>query len=148
MTERQVARPLYRISLIGVSTELYTRANAKRVVFHEFFKEMSQGEMKLILRGMHWWCFQGMTVFTGHIMGPPLCGTGNGRDGDKLLCNRCPLKHEAWEREGWNALREHVQLKARRRKTCTERYNWYLKYMMYIYGMDAAIRTGYTIIRI
>jgi len=22
------------------------------------------------------------------------------RDGDKLLCNRCPLKHEAREREG------------------------------------------------
>ena len=41
-----------------------------------------------------------MTVFTGHIMGPPLCGTGNGRDGDKLLCNRCPLKHEARERRG------------------------------------------------
>ena len=26
-------------------------------------------------------------MFTGHKMGPPLCGTGNGRDGDKLLCN-------------------------------------------------------------
>ena len=25
-------------------------------------------------------------------------------------------------------------------ETCAERYNWYLKYMMYIYGMDAAIR--------
>ena len=50
---------------------------------------------------------------------------------------------KAWgprEREGWNALREHVQLKARRRKTCAERYNWYLKYMIHIYGMDAAIR--------
>ena len=50
-------------------------------------------------------------MFTGHKMGPPLCGTGNGRDGDKLLCNRCPLKHEAREREGWSALQEHVWLK-------------------------------------
>ena len=105
-----------------------------------FFKEMSLRQLKLMFRGMHWWWFQGMTMFTSHKMGPPLCGTGNGRDGDKLLCNRCPLKYEAREWEGWNALREHVQLKARRRKTCTERYNWYLKYMMYIYGMDAAIR--------
>ena len=28
-----------------------------------------------------------MTLLTGHIMGPPMCGTGNGRYGDKLLCN-------------------------------------------------------------
>ena len=30
-------------------------------------------------------------MFTGHKMGPPLCGTGNGRDGDKLPCNRRAL---------------------------------------------------------
>ena len=36
-------------------------------------------------------------MFTGHRMGPPLCGMGNGKDGDKLLCNRCPLKYEARE---------------------------------------------------
>ena len=26
-------------------------------------------------------------MFTGHKMGLPLCGTRNGRDDDKLLCN-------------------------------------------------------------
>ena len=79
------------------------------------------------------------------------------RDGDKFLCNRCPLKHEAREREGWNALREHVQLKTllpeNPRKEvqlisqvhdicgmgaaiCNRVYkNW-------IPGMDAAIRWG------
>ena len=41
-------------------------------------------------------------------MGPPLCGTGNGRDGDKLLCNRCPLKHEARERERGEMLYENM----------------------------------------
>ena len=49
-----------------------------------------------------------MTLLTGHRMGPPMCGTGNGRDGDKLLCNRCPLKHEAQEREGGEMLYENV----------------------------------------
>ena len=33
-----------------------------------------------------------MTLLTGHIMGPPLCETGNGRDGDKLLCNNVALE--------------------------------------------------------
>jgi len=53
MTERQVARPLCRIFLIGASSELPARANAKRDVFHDFCKEMSQGKIKLMLRGMH-----------------------------------------------------------------------------------------------
>ena len=52
MTERPVARPLYRISLIGASTELSTRANAKRDVFMVFCKEMSLGKLKLMFRGM------------------------------------------------------------------------------------------------
>ena len=148
MTEHQVARPIYRISLIGASTELPTRANAKRAVFYEFCKEMSQGKMKLILRGMHWWCFQGMTVFTGHEMGPPLCGTGNGRDGDKLLCNRCPLKHEARERERGEMLYDNVSnWKHRCQKICIEKYNWYLKYMTYVVWVQPSM-TEYTIIKI
>ena len=53
MTERQVARPLCMNFSIGVSTELLARANAKRDVFHDFCKEMSQGQMKLMFRGMH-----------------------------------------------------------------------------------------------
>ena len=31
-------------------------------------------------------------MFTGHKMGPPLCETRNGRDGDKLLCNNGLVK--------------------------------------------------------
>ena len=30
------------------------------------------------------------------------------RDGDKLLCNRCPLKHEARERERGEIIYENV----------------------------------------
>ena len=41
-------------------------------------------------------------------MSPPMCGMGNGRDGDKLLCNRCPLKHEARERERGEMLYESM----------------------------------------
>ena len=33
---------------------------------------------------------------------------GDCRDGDKLLCNRCPLKHEARERERGEMLYENV----------------------------------------
>ena len=95
-TERQLARPLCRIFPIGASGELSARANAKGDVFMIFCKEMSLGQLKLMLRGMHWWCFQGMTMFTGHKMGPPLCGTGNGRDGDKLLCNNRSYR-ELWQ---------------------------------------------------
>ena len=47
-----VARPLYRIFPIGASDELYARANAKGDVFMVFCKEMSLGQMKLMLRGM------------------------------------------------------------------------------------------------
>ena len=53
MTERQVARLLCINFPIGASSELLARANAKRDVFHDFFKEMSQGKIKLMFRGMH-----------------------------------------------------------------------------------------------
>ena len=33
---------------------------------------------------------------------------GDCRDGDKLLCNKCPLKHEARERERGEMLYENV----------------------------------------
>ena len=33
---------------------------------------------------------------------------GNCKDGDKLLCNRCPLKNEARERERGEMLYENV----------------------------------------
>ena len=35
-------------------------------------------------------------------------GPSNVRDGDKLLCNICPLKHEAQERERGEMLYENV----------------------------------------
>ena len=41
-------------------------------------------------------------------MRPPMCGIGNGRDGEKLMCNRCPLKHEAQERERGEMLYENM----------------------------------------
>ena len=66
-----------------------------------------------------------------------LCGMGNCRDGEKLLCNRCPLKHEAQKRERGEMLYENVSnWKHRHQKTCVEKYNWYL---WYICGMGAAI---------
>ena len=49
-----------------------------------------------------------MILLTGDIMSPPMCGMGNGRDGDKLMCNRCPLKHEARERERGEMLYDNV----------------------------------------
>ena len=39
-----------------------------------------------------------MTLLTGHGNYPPICGAGDCRDGDKMLCNRCPLKDEVQER--------------------------------------------------
>ena len=49
---------------------------------------------------------------------------GDRRDGDKLLCNRRPLKHEARERERGEMLYENVSnWKLRRQKTCAKKYN-------------------------
>jgi len=50
--ERQLARPLWRISPIGTSSTLWTRANAKRAIFMGKLQEMSSGHMKLTLRGI------------------------------------------------------------------------------------------------
>ena len=33
-----------------------------------------------------------MSLLTGHRISPPMCGTGDCRDGDKLLCNSEPLR--------------------------------------------------------
>ena len=51
-----------------------------------------------------------MTLLTGHGMSPPIYGTGNGRDGDKLLCNRCPLKYEAQETKRGEMLYENMSI--------------------------------------
>ena len=108
MTERQLARPLWGIFPLGARAELWNRANGKRAIFRVFCREMSSGQWKLIFRGMQWKYFQVLSLLTGHRMIPPMCGMGNGRDGEKLLCNRCPLKHEARERERGEMLYENM----------------------------------------
>ena len=49
-----------------------------------------------------------MTLFTGHGNDPPICGTRDCKDGDKMLCNRCPLKHEVQERGRGEMLNENA----------------------------------------
>ena len=39
-----------------------------------------------------------MTLFIGHGKDPPIYRARDCRDDDKILCNRCPLKHEVQER--------------------------------------------------
>ena len=39
-----------------------------------------------------------MTLLTSHGNDPPICGARDCRDDEKMLCNRCPLKHEVRER--------------------------------------------------
>ena len=59
-------------------------------------------------RGMPYKCFQVMSLLTGHGISPPMCGMGDCKDGDKLLCNTCPLKHEARKRERGEMLYDNV----------------------------------------
>ena len=42
-------------------------------------------------------------------MGPPRYDKRSNRDGDKLLCNRCPLKHEVREVERGEMLYKNTQ---------------------------------------
>ena len=55
-----------------------------------------------------------MKVFSSHVTAhrsqnePSNVRDGDCRDSDKLLCNRCPLKHEARERERGEMLYENV----------------------------------------
>ena len=108
MTEHQLARPLWRICPLGARAELWNRANGKRAIFRVFCREMFLGQLKLIFRGMQWKYFQVLSLLTGHGMSPPVCRMGNGRDDEKFLCNRCPLKHEARERERGEMLYENM----------------------------------------
>jgi len=90
-----------------------------------------------------------MSLLTSPGMSPPLRRRGVTRtvtNGDKLLCNRCPLKHEAREREKGEVI-YMCNWKHYRRRTCIEKYNWYLKYMIYVVWAQPSI-TEYTIIEI
>ena len=49
-----------------------------------------------------------MTLLTGHGKDPPICGVRDCRAGDKMLCNKCPLKHEVRERGRGEMLYEDV----------------------------------------
>ena len=49
-----------------------------------------------------------MTLLTGHGKDPPICGARDFRDSDKMLCNRCPLKHEVQERGRGEMLYENT----------------------------------------
>ena len=49
-----------------------------------------------------------MTLLTSHGKDPPICGARDCRDGDKMLCNRCPLKHKVRERGRGEMLYENV----------------------------------------
>ena len=120
--EHQLAHPLWRISPIGVSDTQWNRANGKRAIFMGILQKVSSGHMKYILKGIQCKCFQVMSLLTGLGISPPMCGRRGNRDGDKLLCNRCPLKHEARERERGEMLYKNTC--SCRRRICIERYNW------------------------
>ena len=85
---------------MGASDTQWNRANGKRAIFMGILQKVSSGHMKYILKGIQCKCFQVMSLLTGPGISPPMCGRMGKRDGDKLLCNRCPLNHEAREREG------------------------------------------------
>ena len=64
--------------------------------------------MIFLVKGDAMKVFQVMSLLIGHGKYPPICRAGDCRDGDKMLCNRCPLKHEARERERGEMLYENV----------------------------------------
>lgn len=88
--ERQLARPLWRISPIGTSNTQWNRANGKRAIFMDILQKVSLGHMKYILKGIQCKCFQVMSLLTGPATSPPRCRRRGNRDGDKLLCNTWP----------------------------------------------------------
>ena len=49
-----------------------------------------------------------MKLLIGHGKDPPICEGRDCRDSDKMLCNRCPLKHEVQERGRGEMIYENV----------------------------------------
>ena len=73
-TERQLVRPLWRISPIGTSDTLWNCTTRKRTIFMGILQKISLGHMNFILRGIQCKCFQVMSLLTGPGMSPPRCG--------------------------------------------------------------------------
>ena len=61
-----------------------------------------------LCRRMQRRCLQIMTLLIGHGNDPTICGMRDCRDSDKMLCNRCPLKHEVRERGRGEMLYENA----------------------------------------
>ena len=77
-------------------------------MFLGFFKENFLQENVCPYAGRcHEGVFKKFTI-TGHGNSPPMYGTRDCRDGDKVLCNRCPLKHEVRERGRGEIIYENV----------------------------------------
>ena len=53
-------------------------------------------------------CLLDIKKFIGHKNSPPMCETRDCKVGEKILCNRCPLKHEAQERGRGEMLYENT----------------------------------------
>ena len=103
MKKCQLACPLWWIFPITMRAKLASRAKAKRSVFRVFQKNDCPCQGGCHESGFRLCHYSQVTE-----KGPPMCGTGDCRDGDKLLCNICPLKHEARERERGEMLYENV----------------------------------------
>ena len=137
-TGHQLACPLVWISPIGARDELTSCTKAKTSVVRVSQRKFYSGECLSLGRKMLWRCFQDILLLTGHRNSPPMCRTRDYRDGNKILCNRCPLKHEVRERGRGEMLYENApNQKYCHRKTCEDKYNWYLWYM--ICGMGETI---------
>ena len=124
MIEHQLACPLWRIFPLGTRVVLWNRANGKRAIFRVFLAGDVFRENKAHVQGNL------MQVFVGRVTSHRSQNESSkmrergSKDGDKLLCNRCPLKHEARERERGEMLyKKRTNQKHCHRRTCAEKYN-------------------------
>ena len=65
-----------------------------------------------------------MTLLIGHGKYPPIFGARDCRGSDKMLCNRCPLKHEFRERGRAEMIYENMlDTNTVVRENCKYKYN-------------------------
>ena len=110
-TERQWARPFLRISVIGMIRHCVPAPMEKWHFSGIIYRRCLQGTWSTYSREHNASVFRlcHCSEVPEYILQCTKTGvTGMVTNGDKLLCNRFPLKHEAREREGWNALQEHI----------------------------------------